>query len=221
MHESILEVCVYYYSLPEFPDDCAIVGDNSLFIRDVLVSNRLNPHIKLGGQYDPHYENGPVPEYKICQINARRMIMSKINARSYDRIYLLFRTSKTRLSGPSTQHVAGYYEIDKDRTSIDPEYEEPVLCAKEARFTNLENAPSLSSFLDRYRNYECPFSSETRQGEFSPLLADWRTRISSAPNLLSNYIRATNQLDRLFKYYEFDEETMKHAKIVPTLRSVL
>jgi|SRR5271157_3912745 len=205
MHEKVFAACVYYYSLPEFPDNCEIVKDNSLFIRDVLVSNRYNPHIKLGGQYDPHYENDPLPEYKMCQASTRRKIMSRIVAGSYDRIYLLFRTNKSPLSGASTQHVAGYYEIDEDKSIIDPEYEEPVLYAKEAIFTDIENAPSLSSFLDRYRNRRFAFSSETRNGEFSRLLDDWRNKISSAPNHLPLYVEATKRLDRLFKNCEFED----------------
>jgi hypothetical protein len=206
MHESIFVACVYYYSLPQFPNDCNVVKDNSLFIRDVLVSNRHNPHIKLGGQYDPHYENNPLPEYKMCWTNARRMIMSKIDAGTYDQIYLLFRTNKTRLCGGSTQNVAGYYEIDKDKTAIDPEYGEPLLHAREARFTNLENAPSLSSFLEKYRNPRFLFTSETKNGEFNRLLDNWRNRIDAAPNLFSAYVEETKQLDRLFKYYEFDDQ---------------
>jgi len=182
-----------------------IVRDNSLFVRDVLVSNRYNPHIKLGGQYDPHYENSPAPEYRTCQKNARMTIMSKITAGSYDRIFLLFRTNKSRLSVSGTQHIAGYYEIDEDRSCIDPAYEEPILYAKEARFTDIENAPDLLSYLKEYHNRRFFFSSETEDGEFDRLLSKWRDMISSAPNLLPTYIMETKRLDGLFKYYEFND----------------
>lgn len=205
MLERTFAGCVYYYSLPEFPTDCVIVRNNSLFVRDVLVSNHYNPHIRLGGQYDPHYENRPAPEYKLCQKGARKKIMSKILAGDHDQIYLLFRTNKGRLLDRSTQHIAGYYAIDEHMSTINSEYEEPVLYAKEARFTDIENAPDLSSFLDQYHNRRFFFSSETRNGKFNHLLGDWIDSLKSAPNLFPLYVTTTKQLDRLFKYYEFND----------------
>lgn len=205
MHNDAFLVCVYYYSLPEFPNNCSIVENNSLFVRDVLVSNPSNPHIKYGGQYDPHYEHNLAPQFKMCAKNVRRKIMSIINDGIYDKIYLLFRTNKKSLSKANTQCISGYYDIDMDKVAIDPNYEEPVLYARKARFVNSESAINLSDFLKKSRNPRFPFSSETRNGIFGKTLNHWIEEIRSAQNFLSDYINVTRQLDKLFKYYEFEE----------------
>lgn len=205
MYENTFLVCVYYYSLPEFPDNCVIVKDNSLFVRDVLVSNPINPHIKFGGQYDPHYEHSFTPQYKMCSKNIRRKIMSVKNDNIYDKIFLLFRTNKVSLSKANTQYISGYYDIDIDKVAIDPDYEEPVLYAKEARFANLEAAINISDFLANSRNYRFSFSSETKNGIYQKYLNTWMEKIKSAQNFLDDYINLTKKLDKLFKYYEFEE----------------
>jgi len=206
MSEDIFIICAYYYSLPEFPDNCAIVKDNSLFVRDILVSNPANPHIKLGGQYDPHYEHDVAPQYKMCSRNTRGKIMSIVNDGTYDKIYLLFRTTRVLLSKANTYYISGYYDINIDEVTIDPDYEEPVLYAKEARFTDLRGAIDISDFLMKSRNYRFPFSSETNNGVFRDELNSWKEKIESTQNFLTNYIDLTKKLNGIFKYHEFDNE---------------
>lgn len=205
MSDDSFLICVYYYSLPEFPNNCMIINDNSLFIRDVLVSNPNNPHIKYGGQYDPHYEYDFAPQFKMCCKPARRKIMSIINNSEYDEIYLLFRTHKSSLSKTSYQCISGYYDVDLEKTSIDPNYEEPVIYAREARFVNLKNAIDLSDYLAKSRNYRFWFSSETRNGAYREYLNYCKEKIDSAQNLFNDYVDITKELDKIFKYYEFEE----------------
>ena len=81
--------CVSFFSLPIFHDDCAIINNQSLLLRDILTCNPANHHVSLCGQYDPHYE---FLEYKMCWPQAREKIWESINEQNYDNIFLLFRT---------------------------------------------------------------------------------------------------------------------------------
>ena len=206
MSKNSFLICVYYYSLPEFPSGCNVVPNNSLLIRDVLTCNPINQHIKFGGQYDPHYEHSLAPEYKMCSKRTRRKIMSIKNNGVYDEVYLLFRTTKALLAGGASQRISGYYDVNLDKVETDPNYEEPILYAREARFVDLEEAINLSSFLARFPNLRrFPFSSETEEGGLRDFLEQWRKKIRSSHNRLNQYIHITKELDRLFKYYEFEE----------------
>lgn len=205
MLEDAYLTCVYYFSLPEFPDSCNIVEDNSLFVRDILVSNPINQHLESGGQYDPHYEHAFAPQFKMCWEKTRRRIMSIKNDNLYDEVYLLFRTRKMSLSKASTQHVTGYYNVDLRNVVVDPDYAEPVIFAKEAKFVDLENAISLSDFLRESGNYRFSFSSETKKGSYKDYLVDWIVRIEEAQNHLDDYIDVTTALKNLFRYYEYEE----------------
>lgn len=198
-------ICVYYFSLPEFPDHCDIVKNNSLFVRDILVSNPINPHIRFGGQYDPHYEHSFAPQFKICKKNVRRKIMSIVENELYEKIYILFRTNKVSLGKKTSQHISGYYDVDMDNVAIDPNYDEPVIYAKEARFTNQENAVNLSDFLNKTGYYRVDFSSETKNGAYEKSLYRWMKKIRSTKNLLTDYVKVTNNLNGLLKYYEYEE----------------
>jgi len=205
MHRRTFLACVYYYSLPEFPENCGLVKDNSLFVRDVLVCNPNNPHVKYGGQYDPHYEHNFAPQFKMCWKQTRRRIMSIKNANLYDKIFLLFRTTKALLSKSGAQYISGYYNIDIDKVDVDPDYGEPVLYAKEAKFLNSKSAISLSDFLVKYPNRRFPFSSETRDGTLKKHLVSWIKKIEQAQNHLDDYIKMTKQLNQVFKYHEYEE----------------
>jgi hypothetical protein len=141
----------------------------------------------------------------MCSKNTRRKIMSIKNNGAYDRVYILFRTNKTSLSGKSAQHISGYYDVNMEKIEIDPDYEEPVLYAKEAHFVDSKNAIDLSGFLSRFPNHRFPFSSETHDGCLREYLEQWRKKIGSGRNRLDRYVKLTRQLDRLFKYYEFEE----------------
>ena len=207
MSEDVFLICVYYFSLPEFPNNCAIAKNNSLPVRDVLVSNPRNPHIKYGGQYDPHYEHDFAPQFKMCARNARRKIMSLIDNDAYSQIYLLFRTNRVLLSKPNVHLISGYYDVDLDATAIDPNYDQPVIYAKEARFADLEAAIDISVFLKRHGYYRSPFSSETKDGAFEKTLSQWKEKIRTAQNVLDDYIAVTKGLGNSFKYYEFEEGT--------------
>ena len=205
MPEDAFLTCVYYFSLPEFPDNCRIVKDNNLFVRDVLVSNPSNPHVRYGGQYDPHYEHALAPEFKMCSKKTRKKIMSIVDAGSCERIYLLFRTTRTLLSKTNIHYVTGYYDVDMDKVCIDPNYEEPVIYAKEARFLDLKSAINISDFLLKTNYYQIPFSSETKEGSFRELLYDWMEHIQKEQNFLNDYINVTKRLDGLFQYNEYEE----------------
>ena len=77
--------------------------------------------------------------------------------------------------------------------------------AKEARFVDSKKAVDLSRFLKDSRNPRFAFSSETRSGIFGKSLSLWLEEIRSAENLFGAYVDVTKKLDKLFKYYEFEE----------------
>lgn len=205
MSENPFLICVYYYSLPEFPQNCRLVEDNSLLIRDVLVSNPNNNHIYRGGQYDPHYEHELAPQYKVCFKEARRKIMSVVSNGLHDEVYLLFRTNRVSLSGANSQRVVGFYEIDSEKLCIDPDYGEPVVYAKEARFVNLQSSIDLFDYLKRSGNRRFSFSSETKEGRFKCQLEDWVKKLKKEVNYLEEYKRSTQEIEKIFKYYEYEE----------------
>jgi hypothetical protein len=124
---------------------------------------------------------------------------------TYDKVYLLFRTNKTLLSEKSTQHISGYYDVNLDKVEIDPNYEEPVLYAKKAHFVDFKEAIDLSGFLTRFPNPRFPFSSETGDGKHKEYLEQLKKKISLARNRFDQYVEITKKLDKLFKYYEFEE----------------
>jgi len=205
MNDSEFIICVYYYSLPEFPADCRIVRDNSLFVRDVLVCNPINFHVVLGGQYDPHYEHYLAPQYRMCMDRVRRKIMSIASNGTFDKVYLLFRTSKASQFRGHTQHVIGYYDVDLSNVVLDPDYEEPIIYAKKAILVRAQDAVDISKFLKLSSNYGLPFDSETQKGIFKKDLSSWKEKISSSQDCLKDYVDVTKQLDRLFKRNEFEE----------------
>lgn len=141
----------------------------------------------------------------MCCKSARRKIMSAINERAYDEIYLLFRTNKVLISSVSSHYISGYYDVDLNKSSVDPDYEEPVIYAKKAKFVNLENAVDISDFLQKSRNYRFPFSNETENGAYSKYLNYCRKKIESSQNLLNDYVSVTEELNKIFKYNEFNE----------------
>jgi hypothetical protein len=197
--------CVYYYSLPEFPENCKIVNDNTLLIRDVLVCNPYNFHVNNGGQYDPHYEHELAPEYKMCSEKTRRKILSIKKLDSYENIYLLFRTGRASLDGTTTQYVSGYYYVDLEKSKINPNYEEPVIYAKEARFLNMDDAIDLSTFIAKSGNRRFPFSIEIDDGAYEGLLQNWTKKIKDDHNFFDQYLTVTKHLKKVFKYYEFED----------------
>ena len=70
---------------------------------------------------------------------------------------------------------------------------------------NSKDAVGLSDFFAKYPNRRFPFSSETRKGVLKKHLMSWMKSIEKAENLLDDYIDMTNQLDEVFKYYEYEE----------------
>src|SRR5665647_3946554 len=90
-------VCVVYFSLPSFPENCSLVTQHDLVPRDVLLCNKSNDRHILGGmQYDPNIENG---EYRVCEPPVRRNLRTK--STHYDDLFLLFRTRYFNHDGSS------------------------------------------------------------------------------------------------------------------------
>jgi hypothetical protein len=206
MSKSEFLICVNYYSLPEFPTNCRIVQDNSLLIRDNLVCNpRNDEHIKKGGQYDPHYEHEPAPQYMICMDGAREKIHSIASNGSYEKVYLLFRTGRVSLSRKTTHQIGGYYDVDLNKVTIDPEYETPIIYAEEAIFVDAKDAVDISEFQRINNTYRFWFSSETRNGAFHKDLNSWKKKISMSQNRLKDYAEITERLEKIFKLNEFEE----------------
>lgn len=206
MGESEFLICVNYYSLPEFPAGCTVVQDNSLLVRDNLVCNpRNDEHIDKGGQYDPHYEHRPAPQYMICMDEARKKIQSIASNESYEKVYLLFRTGRTSLSRKLTHRVAGYYDVDLKKVTIDPEYETPTIYAREAIFVDAKDAVDISKFQKTNSTYRWYFSSETHDGIFRKDLNSWKTQISLSRNRLKDYAQVTERLEKILKLNEFEE----------------
>jgi len=204
MRQDVFIICVYYYSLPEFPENCQIIRDNSIFLRDVLISNPNNPHIYFGGQYDPHYEYEKAPQYKICSKISRQIIKKLADEDTYNEIYLLFRTTKNFVNNDKKQYVVGFYNIDIESIEMDPDYEEPVLYAKDARFTDIESSIDVTHFLRKYFLYRPPFNSETKSGKYRENLFKWISDIKDSENQIDFYIKETKRLEMISKYYEFE-----------------
>jgi len=198
-------ISVPYFSLPEFPDDCFIVKNNSIFLRDILVSNKSNPHINWGGQYDPHYEHVKSPQYKMCCRAERRKIKKLADSKKYDEIFLIFRTNKIFLDGSNDHYVVGYYEIDQESIIDDVDYGEPILYAKEARFVKLNDAIKISDFLKKTNFYVVRFNSLTNGGIYYNYLKCWVESINNSKNYLVSYINETKRINRIFKMNEYQK----------------
>ena len=164
MLKDVFIQCTYYYSLPEFPQNCKIVNKNSLMVRDSLLANPNNPHVYYGGQYDPHYEHPNGPQYLVCHKSVRRKSKAIFDKKSYSDVYLLFRTTRKLLTNENDHLISGYYHINLDNIELDPEYEEPVLYAKDAKFVDTQESIDISAYLRKYSYYRTSFSTETNNG---------------------------------------------------------
>jgi hypothetical protein len=131
--------------------------------------------------------------------------MSLANNSAFDHVFLLFRTSKASLSQKHTQHVIGYYDVDLNNVTLDTDYEEPIIYAKEAILVCQEDAVNISKFLKLSSNYGLPFDSDTQNGVFKKDLSSWKEKINSSRNYLKDYVGATKWLDQVFKRNEFEK----------------
>jgi hypothetical protein len=196
--------CVYYYSLPEFSENCKIVNNNSLMVRDSLLANPRNPHVYYGGQYDPHYEHPDGPQYLVCHKPVKRKIKAISDKKSYSEIYLLFMTTRLLLNKNKQHLISGFYEMNQDNVTIDPEYEEPVIYAKNAKFVDIRGSIDVSGFLHKFPYYMTPFSTETRNGLHRQQLEDWVAMLKKCDSKLEAYKDLTKRLEQIFNYFEYE-----------------
>lgn len=197
--------CAYYYTLPEFVQNCKIVNNNSLMVRDSLLANPNNPHVYYGGQYDPHYEHPNGPQYLVCHKPVRRKSKEISDKKSYSEIYLLFLTTKQLLNKERKHLISGYYHVNLDNITLDPEYEEPVLYAKDAKFVDIQESIDTSDFLRKYPYYMTAFSTETNDGLHRQQLEDWVATLEKCDNKIDAYKDLTKRLEQIFNYFEYDE----------------
>jgi hypothetical protein len=197
--------CLYYYTLPEFSNNCKIVNTNTLLVRDSLLANPTNPHINFGGQYDPHYEHPSGPQYLVCHKPVRRKIKKISDNKSYSEAYLLFLTTRPLLNRDKQHCISGFYHLDLGNVALDPEYKQPVLYAKNAKFVDVQDVIDVSGFLDKYNYYMTPFSTETKNGSHRQQLEDWVTALRKCDNKLGAYIDLTKRLEQIFNYFEYEK----------------
>jgi len=182
-----------------------------LYIRDTLVSNRINKHVEYGGQYDPHYNDIIYPGYKMCSPSTRTKIWKYIQKSKYDDYYILFRTNKTDYKGRGTQKVTGYYLIDKEKSFIDPEYNSPTLYAKEAKFVFFNDAIDISHYTQISNNYQFPIDTESKKNINKLYLSDWLNKIKEKDNYIEDYINETNTIQEIFLKNEFYQGIYKRC----------
>ena len=191
-------VSTYYYGLPEFPEKCPIVRDNTLLLRDILACSPNNDHVYLGGQFDPHYEGLPHSSYMKCWPKARSKIFEAAYSGKYDIIYMLFRTCKWKLEGKNEHYICGLYKVEVNDVKLDPNYNGPIITSSDSIFLNSDNSIKLDEFI-RYPIYS--------GGKHSNKLDLWLEEILNIQNNdLSDYCIETLRLKNIFKYYEFDRD---------------
>lgn len=190
-------VSTFYLGLPEFPESCPIVPDNSLLLRDVLTCSPNNDHVYLGGQFDPHYEGLPHSSYMKCWPKARSKLLDVANSGKHDVIYMLFRTCKWKLEGKNEHFVSGLYKVDINNVRLDPNYNGPIITSSKSVFMNSNNAIKLDNFI-RYPIYS--------DGKHAEKLENWlEDLLKSNNNDIDFYCKETLRLKDIFKYYEFDD----------------
>ena len=202
-------ICVPCFILPEFPLDCSIVKDNNLFLRDVLCSYKknggYNDHIYWGGQYDPHYEDEIAPQFKMCHKPQRSRIKKLADSDLYDRIFLIFRGNKRYLDKSNKHYITGFYEIDQKKIYFDPNYEDYVLYSNNAVMVGNDQAIDITEFLKKTRMYISRFSSETHNWKYHNIFLNYIELMNDMENKLTEYIDETKRIEKIFKYYEFEE----------------
>jgi len=222
--------CLSYFSLPEFPSDCKIVKDNSLILRDILCCYKkngdYNPHIYWGGQYDPHYEYEIAPQFKMCHKPQRNRIKKLIDSGLYEKIFIIFRTNKKYLDKSNKHYVSGYYEIDPNKVIIDPDYEDVTLYSNNTVFVGDDQAIDISDFLKKTGMYISRFNSETHGGKYHDQFLSYINILNKMDNRINDYKRETIRLEKIFKYYEFEEGNYKicskctNIKICPLVKRI-
>jgi hypothetical protein len=194
--------------LPQFPDECKYVINNSLFIRDVLCCNKnteYNPHINWGGQYDPHYEYEVGPQFKMCHKNQRNKIKELADSKLYDKIFIVFRTTKTYLKGFRRSYISGVFEIDQNNIRLDYDYEDYVLYAKDCILLTENDALDISDYLKKYNLYISRFNSLTNEGIHNKYFLNIISHVGKKNNYIDKYIKETQKLENIFHYFEFEE----------------
>ena len=198
----VFVVCVPYYSLPEFPNECVIVRDHDLFLRDILLCNKRNFHFKGGVQYDPHIETS---EYLNCQPLVRQSI--SIKAREYDDLYILFRTCFLKLDQNPQYFVTGYYKVKHEFNEICRDA--PVIKASESRFISRDESINITSVMAETRAFRsCP---TTENKNWEGPLSNWLNNLTRGRDLTSRCVKEINRLKTIFREQEFSESKQGYA----------
>lgn len=183
-------VCVVYYSLPSFPDNCTLIEQHDLIPRDVLLCNKSNDrHIRGGMQYDPNIENG---EYRVCEPPVRTNLRRK--AENYDSLYLLFRTRFFNQDGSSRYLVTGFYNVEKNFTNECREA--PIIHARAMHFVSLADSIDITETMREERAYRCCFTSENIAWHDN--LVNWVNQLKHSQNHTNRYIEEISRLKNIF-----------------------
>jgi len=195
-------VCVPYYSLPEFPSFCRVVSNRHVLLRDILLCNPSNFHVRAGVQYDPHLET---LEYINCEPHVRNCIVSRSGV--YKDIRIVFRTRFLRLDGTSDQLVTGYYIVGPDSNRICREA--PVVRASTSKFLSETDCINITSLLQKTRAYRSCFTSENNK--WRPYLKRWIKHIDNRRDATADYVAEIQRLKKIYGENEFRGATIPYA----------
>ena len=160
-------------------------------------------HINWGGQYDPHYDNPIVPEFKMCHPRVRNAIYNLSQNGDYDNIYLIFRANKLYQNSTNKHFLTGYYKIDQKNLVWDYNYDDPILYASNFRLLKEIDAIDVTNFVIKNKYYR-PFSSKANNGKYHNMYIKFIETMEDKENYIDEYINETSRVESIFQYYEFE-----------------
>jgi len=141
----------------------------------------------------------------MCHKKQRNKIKKLADSKLYDKIFIIFRTTKTYLEGFKKSYVSGIFEIDQNNIFLDYDYEDYVLYAKKCILLNENDAFDISKILKKYNLYISRFNSLTNGGIHNEYFLGVISNAYNKINYIDRYIEETRKLENIFHYYEFEE----------------
>lgn len=160
-------------------------------------------HIDWGGQFDPHYEHEFAPQLKKCHLKDRNKIYNISKSGIYDKIYMLFITSRQYLENQAKILISGYYEVDQDKIQLDRDYGDPVIYAKNAVFLDTNNCIEINKDMEIKQFIRLGFNSLTNGEQYYDFFKNTIDYMNKQINSLSLYKEITFELDKIFKLNEY------------------
>ena len=188
-------VCVPYYSLPEFPPQCTLVHAHDVAIRDILLCNPTNFHVRAGVQYDPHLETA---EYMNCQPRVREQVANKIM--NGEKAKILFRTRLIKLDGSSEELVTGLYDIE-GAVPVVVCRDAPVLKGQKTRFVSIDASINISKVMEVTKAHRSCFT--TQNSKWRNRLLRWAGDLENKKDETSKYIKEIERLKKIYRDNEY------------------